>query len=106
MHQVKKGNQWHFGMKLHIGVDAGTGLVHHVATTAANVADITQVPQLLHGDETQVWGDAGYLGVARRPEHRGRAFDWQVAAAARAATAAQAERPASIRAKVSIRFCM
>ena len=112
MHQVKKGNQWHFGMKLHIGVDAGTGLVHHVATTAANVADITQVPQLLHGDETQVWGDAGYLGVARRPEHRGRAIDWQVARRpgqrrrlAPGSAAAQAERrKASIRAKVEHPF--
>ena len=68
MHQVKKGNQWYFGMQAHIGVDADTGLVHSVVTTAANVADITQVPRLLHGTETQVWGDAGYAGVARRPE--------------------------------------
>ena len=63
MHQVKKGNQWYFGMKAHIGVDAATGLVHSLATTAANVADITQVPRLLHGAETRVWGDAGYAGV-------------------------------------------
>ena len=79
MHQVKKGNQWYFGMKAHIGVDAATGLVHSLATTAANVADITQVPRLLHGAETRVWGDAGYAGVARRPEHQGRRVDWQVA---------------------------
>ena len=79
MHQVRKGRQWYFGMKAHIGVDADTGLVHSVATTAANVADITQVPQLLHGTETRVWGDAGCVGMARRPEHRGRAIDWQVA---------------------------
>ena len=79
MHQVKKGNQWYFGMKAHIGVDAQTGLVHSVATTAANVADVTQVPQILHGSETRVWGDAGYQGVEQRPEHRGRAMDWQVA---------------------------
>ena len=72
MPQVKKGNQWYFGMKAHIGVDAATGVVHSVATTAANVADITQVPRLLHGAETRVWGDAGYEGVARRPEHQGR----------------------------------
>ncbi len=64
MHQVKEEQQWYFGMRAHIGVDAHTGLVHSVATTA-NVADITQVPRLLHGGETQVWGDAGYLGVAR-----------------------------------------
>ena len=72
MHQVKTGTQWYFGMKAHIGVDAATGLVHSVATTAAHVADITQVPGLLHGDETQVWGDAGYAGVALRPGQRRR----------------------------------
>ena len=112
MHQVKKGNQWHFGMKLHIGVDAVTGLVHHVATTAANVADITQGPQLLHGGETQVWGDAGYLGVDRRPEHQGRAIDWQVARRPGprrrlppGSPAAQTERrKAAIRAKVEHPF--
>ena len=112
MHQVKKGNQWYFGMKAHIGVDAVTGIVHSVATTAANVADITQVPQLLHGGETQVWGDAGYLGVERRPEPRGRAVDWQVAMRpgqrrrlAPGSAAAQAERrKASIRAKVEHPF--
>ncbi len=106
MHQVKQGNQWYFGMQAHIGVDAQTGLVHSVATTAANVADVTQVPQLLHGGETRVWGDAGYQGVARRPEHRGRAMDWQVALRpgqrrrlAPGSAAAQAEqRKASIRA--------
>ena len=85
MHQAKKGNQWYFGMKAHIGVDAHTGLVHSLATTAANVADVTQVPQLLHGSETRVWGDAGYQGVDRRPEHQGRAMDWQVALPGRAA---------------------
>ena len=92
-------------------MDAGTGLVHHVATTAANVADLTQVPQLLHGGETQVWGDAGSLGLARRPEHQGRAIDWQVALRpgqrrlAPGSAAAQAERrKASIRAKVEHPF--
>ena len=111
MHQVKKGNQWYFGMKAHIGVDAATGLVHSVATTAANVADITQVPRLLHGAETQVWGDAGYAGVARRPEHQGRRVDWQVALRPgqrrrlAGSAAAQAERrKASIRAKVEHPF--
>ena len=112
MHQVRKGQQWYFGMKAHIGVDAATGIVHSVATTAANVADITQVPQLLHGGETQVWGDAGYLGVERRPEHRSRAVDWQVAMRpghrrrlAPGSAAAQAERrKASIRAKVEHPF--
>ena len=112
MHQVKKGQQWYFGMKAHIGVDAATGLVHSVAATAANVADITQVPRLLHGGETRVWGDAGYLGVARRPAHRGRPIDWQVALRpgqrrrlAPGSEAAQAERrKASIRAKVEHPF--
>ena len=59
MHQVKKGKQWYFGMKAHIGVDAQTGLVHSVATTAAHVADVTQVPQILNGGETRVWGTRG-----------------------------------------------
>ena len=85
MHQAKKGNQWYFGMKAHIGVDAHTGLVHSLATTAANVADVTQVPQLLHGSETRVWGDAGYQGVDRRPEHQGRGDGLAGGAAGRAA---------------------
>ena len=72
MHQVKKGNAWHFGMKVHIGVDAQTGVVHGVATTAANVNDVTEAHRLLHGGESQVWGDAGYQGVQKRAEHRGR----------------------------------
>ena len=112
MHQAKKGNQWYFGMKAHIGVDAHTGLVHSLATTAANVADVTQVPQLLHGSETRVWGDAGYQGVDRRPEHQGRAMDWQVALRAGqrrrlppGSAAAQVERrKAAIRAKVEHPF--
>jgi IS5 family transposase len=72
MHQTKKGNQYFFGMKAHIGVDADTGLTHSVVGTAANVADVTQVDQLLHGEETHVCGDAGYTGVEKRPEHEGR----------------------------------
>ena len=62
MHQAKKGNQWHFGMKAHIGVDTQSGLVHTVIGTAANVHDITQAQALLHGGETDVFGDAGYQG--------------------------------------------
>ena len=65
MHQAKKGNQWHFGMKAHIGVDAGTGVVHNMSVTAANVHDVTEASNLLHGGETVVWGDAGYQGVHR-----------------------------------------
>ena len=60
MHQTKKGNQWFFGMKAHIGVDADSGLVHTVTTTAANEADVEQVADLLHGKEEQVWADSGY----------------------------------------------
>ena len=62
MHSTKKGNQWHFGMKAHIGVDSETGIVHSLSTTAANVHDITQTPHLLHGGETVVWGDRGTRG--------------------------------------------
>lgn len=80
MHQAKKGNQWHFGMKAHIGVDATSGLVHSLVGTAANVADITQVDQLLHGAETYVSGDAGYTGAAKRPEHAERDVIWSIAA--------------------------
>ena len=79
MRQVKKGNQWHFGMKLHIGVDAKTGLVHSLSTTPANVHDVTEAHRLLHGGEQKVWGDAGYVGVQKREENLGLAVDWQVA---------------------------
>ena len=68
MHQTKKGNQWHFGMKAHIGVDKASGLVHSVVSTAANVSDISQTPALLHGQETDVWADAGYVGVDKRQD--------------------------------------
>ena len=77
MHQTKKGNQWHFGMKAHIGVDADSGLVHTVIGTAANVNDVTQGHGLLHGKETVVFADAGYLGAIKRPEATG--VDWHVA---------------------------
>lgn len=80
MHQTKKGNQYFFGMKAHIGVDADTGLTHSVVGTAANVADVTQVDQLLHGEETHVCGDAGYTGVEKRPEHGGREMIWSISA--------------------------
>ena len=62
MHQVKKGNQWHFGMKAHVGVDAETKLIHSVVATAANVADSRMLPELLHGEETDVWGDQAFQG--------------------------------------------
>jgi IS5 family transposase len=66
MHQVKKGNQWHFGMKVHVGADSKTGLIHSASITAANVHDSHEVPNLLHGDETRFYGDSAYRGKAQR----------------------------------------
>jgi len=77
MHQTKKGKQWHFGMKAHIGVDAESGLVHSVIGTAANVNDVTQAGALLHGAEEDAFGDAGYRGVHKREEAQGP--QWHVA---------------------------
>ena len=81
MHQTKKGNQWYFGMKAHIGADRDSKLVHTVVVTAANVADVTKTAELLHGDETQVYADAGYTGVEKRSEIVAleRKIDWQIA---------------------------
>lgn len=81
MHQTRKGNQWYFGMKAHIGADRDSKLVHTVVVTAANVADITKTAELLHGQETQVYADAGYLGVEKRAEVTAleRTIDWQIA---------------------------
>ena len=79
MHQTKKGNEWHFGMKVHIGADAETGVVHSVTTTPANVHDVTEAHRLLHGREKRVWGDAGYQGVDKRAENRELGVEWQVA---------------------------
>ena len=67
-HQTKKGNEWHFGYKAHVGVDKKTGLVHHVEVTAANVHDVAVVPKLLTGEETEVYGDSGYLGAEKRED--------------------------------------
>jgi len=81
MHQTKKGNQWYFGMKAHLGADRDSKLVHTVVVTAANVADITQTAELLQGQEKQVHADAGYTGVEKRAEivALGRNIDWQIA---------------------------
>ena len=77
MHQTKKGNQWYFGMKAHIGVDLESGLVHTVQTTPANAADVTEVANLLHGEESVVHADAGYTGASKRVE--GSQITWHVA---------------------------
>ncbi len=79
MHQTKKGNEWHFGMKMHIGVDETYGIVHSLTTTSANVHDVTETVRLLHGDEESVWADAGYQGAHKRAEHKNREVDWQIA---------------------------
>ena len=86
MHQTRKGNQWFFGAKAHIGVDSKEGIVHSVCTSAASVSDVHMLPDLLHGDEKKVWGDAGYQGqteaihaaapaaqdmTSRRTKHKG-----------------------------------
>lgn len=71
MHQSKKGNDWHFGMKAHVGVDMAIGLVRSVVGTAGNVTDVTQAHALLHGGEVIAMGDASYQGVAKRPENAG-----------------------------------
>jgi transposase, IS5 family len=68
MHQAKKGNQWHHGMKAHIGVDSESGLIHTVTLTSANVADVTETAKLLHGEEEVVFADAGYVGAQKREE--------------------------------------
>lgn len=112
MHQTKKGNQYHHGMKMHIGVDDGLGLIHSITTTAANQHDITQADQLLHGDEKRIWGDAGYVGVDKREEHRARLVDWfiamrpgQRATLEKTHPLAKAEKiKASVRAKVEHSF--
>ena len=67
-HSTKKGNNWHFGYKAHIGVDKDTGLVHTLKTTAANVHDITMLSHLLNGKEKTVYGDSGYLGAEKRED--------------------------------------
>lgn len=86
MHQAKKGNEWHFGMKAHIGVDAKSGLTHTLVTTAANEHDLNQMKQLLHGDEAFVCGDAGYQGAEKREELRNTKVEWLIV-----------ERPGKIR---------
>ena len=112
MHQTKKGNEWRFGMKVHIGADAQTGVVHSVTTTPANVHDVTEAHRLLHGGEIRVWGDAGYQGVDKRAENRGLGVEWQVAMKPcqrrqlepGSEEALEEKRKASVRAKVEHPF--
>lgn len=78
MHQTKKGNQWFFGMKAHIGVDADSGLVHTVTTTPANESDVAQVADLLHGKEEEVYADSGYRGARKRVNRKD--LKWHIAA--------------------------
>lgn len=79
MHQSKKGNDWHFGVKAPVGVDAASGLVDTIIGTAGNFADVTQAHALLHGDETAALGDASYQGVTKRSENIGKSVTWRVA---------------------------
>lgn len=79
MHQTKKGNQWHFGMKAHIGVDARTGLTHSFTTTAANEHDLNQAEYLLHGKEEFIFADSGYRGAENRKELEDVKAHWHVA---------------------------
>src|SRR6056297_289642 len=72
MHQTRKGKQWYFGMKMHIAVDDTLGLIHSMETTPANAHDLRVVDRLLHGQEQRVFGDAGYLGIQKRDEHKDR----------------------------------
>jgi IS5 family transposase len=113
MHQTKKGEQWFFGMKAHIGVDADSGLVHTITTTAANESDVEQVADLLHGKEEHVWGDSGYRGAQTRVDREG--LQWHIAARpsdiakmpegrAKKRVQKQEHRKASVRAKVEHPF--
>ena len=78
MHQSKKGQQWYFGMKAHIGVDADSGLVHTVRGTSGHVNDVIEANSLLHGDETDAFGDAGYQGASKRPDAKAK-VNWHIA---------------------------
>jgi IS5 family transposase len=80
MHQTKKGNQWYFGMKAHIGADVESGLVHTVTVTAANVADVAETGNLLHGEEKSVHADAGYTGAEKREDLTDCKADFHIAA--------------------------
>ncbi len=114
MHQTRKGQQWYFGMKAHIGVDAGTGYVHTVTATAANVHDLDQAADLVRDDDEVVYADAGYQGADKRPDMAGdgarSTVAWRVAArkgrlkSMPGPDRAEESRKASVRAKVEYPF--
>ena len=112
MHQTKKGNEWHFGMKVHIGVDSQTGLVHSASVTAANVHDSKELPNLLHGEETRLYGDSAYHGSTQREvlrEHAPKAADFTNKRAYRNKPLSESDketnhRKSSVRAKVEHTF--
>jgi IS5 family transposase len=114
MHQTKKGSQWYFGMKAHIGVDAGTGYIHSLTATGANVHDLDQITGLVRADDEVIYADAGYQGVDKRPEVAGHehlsTVQFRVAARkGRLASMsepdrAEESRKASVRAKVEHPF--
>ena len=72
MHQTKKGNQWYHGMKIHAGVDAGSGYVHTITATAANIHDIQETSKLIRDDDNVVYGDSGYTGIEKQTEVTGK----------------------------------
>lgn len=114
MHQTRKGQQWYFGMKAHIGVDAGTGYLHSVTVTAANVHDLDEIAKLVRGDDQVVYADAGYQGVEKRPDivkdGQLSRVEWRVAARTGVLKTmpgpdrAAESRKASVRAKVEHSF--
>ena len=83
MHQTKKGNQWHFGMKVHVGADINSGVVHTVSVTPANASDISALPDLLREDDRAVLGDAGYVNNEFKRAARKAGVFWGVALKAR-----------------------
>ena len=112
MHQTKKGNEWHFGMKVHIGADSESGLVHSASVTAANVHDSQQLPNLLHGQETRLYGDSAYRGTKQKEQLKAlapRARDFTNKRAYRNRPLSEADqhtnrRKSSVRAKVEHPF--
>lgn len=112
LHQIQMGNEWHFGMKMHICVEGTLGLIHSIDTAAANVYGIVPSDKLPHGEELRVYGDAGYLGRQKRGEHKHRKnVSWFIAKRPGARKSFDADKlkaekiKASIRSKVEHPFC-